>query len=96
MLGSVDASGLRLVSAWPAWFSPIGWGQQMRPFGGDHWWPIGLFALAFVVLSGMAAVLATRRDAGSSISSSDPVAPRPHRPSLGARCDDQVNEAVRN
>ena len=42
MLGDVDPSGLRVNSAWPAWLSPIGWGQQMRPFGGDHWWPLGL------------------------------------------------------
>ena len=21
-----------------SWLSPIGWGQQMRPFGGDRWW----------------------------------------------------------
>jgi ABC-2 type transport system permease protein len=67
MLGSVDASGLRLASAWPAWLSPMGWGQQMRPFGGDNWWPAGLFAFAFVVLVGAAAVLAARRDVGSSI-----------------------------
>jgi ABC-2 type transport system permease protein len=67
MLGSVDASGLRLVSAWPAWLSPIGWGQQMRPFGGDNWWPLGLFGLAFVTLVGVAGVLVTRRDVGSGI-----------------------------
>ena len=45
MLGTVDASGRRVVSAWPAWLSPMGWGQQMRPFGGDIWWPLGLFAV---------------------------------------------------
>lgn len=67
MLGSVDASGLRLASAWPAWLSPMGWGQQMRPFGGDRWWPLGLFAIASVLLVGAAALLATRRDVGSSI-----------------------------
>jgi ABC-2 type transport system permease protein len=67
VLGSVDASGLRLTSAWPAWLSPMGWGQQMRPFGGDHWWPLGLFAIAFIVLVGSASVLAARRDVGSSI-----------------------------
>jgi ABC-2 type transport system permease protein len=67
MLGTVDGSGLRLASAWPTWLSPMGWGQQMRPFGGDHWWPLVLFALAFVVLVGAASVLATRRDLGSSI-----------------------------
>ena len=67
MLGTVDASGLRVVSAWPAWLSPMGWGQQMRPFGGDIWWPLGLFAVAFVVLVGVASLLATRRDVGSGI-----------------------------
>jgi ABC-2 type transport system permease protein len=67
MLGSVDTTGLRLVSAWPAWLSPIGWGQQMRPFGGDDWRPLGLFGLAFVTLVVVAGVLVTRRDVGSGI-----------------------------
>ena len=67
MLGHVDATGLRLVSAWPAWLSPLAWGQQMRPFGGDNWGPLALFGLAFVVLVGGAALLATRRDVGSGI-----------------------------
>ena len=67
MLGTVDASGRRVVSAWPAWLSPMGWGQQMRPYGGDIWWPLGLFVVAFVVLVGAASMLATRRDVGSGI-----------------------------
>jgi ABC-2 type transport system permease protein len=67
MLGTVDASGLRAVSAWPAWLSPMGWGQQMRPFGGDILWPLCLSAAAFVVLIGLASLLATRRDVGSGI-----------------------------
>ena len=67
MLGHVDASGLRLVSAWPAWLSPMGWGQQMRPFGGDNWWPLLLCAVAFVVLAAAASILATRRDVGSGM-----------------------------
>lgn len=67
LLGSVDASGARATSAWPAWLSPIGWGEQMRPFGDDHWWPLGLFALLFVALVGLAGVLATRRDIGRGL-----------------------------
>ena len=67
MLGHVDATGLRLVSAWPAWLSPLGWGEQMRPFGGDNWWPLALSVLAFVLLVGAAAMLSTRRDVGSGI-----------------------------
>jgi ABC-2 type transport system permease protein len=67
MLGHVDASGLRLVSAWPAWLSPLGWGEQMRAFGGDDRWPLVLFGLAFVALVGIAGLLAARRDVGSGI-----------------------------
>jgi ABC-2 type transport system permease protein len=67
MLGTVDASGQRVVSAWPAWLSPLGWGQQMRPFGGDILWPLGLSAVAFLVLVGTSSILATRRDVGSGI-----------------------------
>ncbi|MDP9345753.1 MAG: hypothetical protein M3P44_08520 [Actinomycetota bacterium] len=52
------------MSAWPAWLSPMGWGQQMRPYGGDHWWPLGLSAVAFVALVGAAGALAARRDVG--------------------------------
>jgi ABC-2 type transport system permease protein len=67
MLGHADASGLRLVSGWPAWLSPMGWGQQMRPFGGDSWWPLLLCGLAFALLVGVASMLGSRRDVGSGI-----------------------------
>ncbi|HEX6075954.1 MAG TPA: ABC antibiotics transporter [Micromonosporaceae bacterium] len=62
--GTVDPSGLRVVSAWPAWLSPIGWGQQMRPFGGDNWWPLGLVVALFLACVGVAALLTARRDFG--------------------------------
>jgi ABC-2 type transport system permease protein len=64
MAGHPDAAGLRVTSAWPAWLSPIGWGQQMRPFGGDHWWPAGLAILAFAACVAVAARLAAARDFG--------------------------------
>ena len=64
MLGTTDAGGLRLTSAWPAWLSPIGWGQQMRPFADNSWWPAGLALLALGVSSWVAAVLVGRRDVG--------------------------------
>jgi ABC-2 type transport system permease protein len=64
MAGRVDSTGVRVDSAWPAWLSPIGWGQQMRPFGGDHWWPLALAAALLLSGAGVAAVLATRRDFG--------------------------------
>jgi putative exporter of polyketide antibiotics len=64
MAGQVDPSGMRVDSAWPAWLSPIGWGQQMRPFGGDHWWLLGLAVALFLACAGAAALLAARRDFG--------------------------------
>jgi ABC-2 type transport system permease protein len=64
MLGTVDSTALRVTSAWPAWVSPIGWGQQMRPFADDLWWPAGLSLLALPLLSGAAGVLVGRRDVG--------------------------------
>jgi ABC-2 type transport system permease protein len=67
MLGHADVTGLRLVSAWPAWLSPVGWGQQMRPFGGDNWGPLVVCGLASVALVAGATWLATRRDVGSGI-----------------------------
>jgi ABC-2 type transport system permease protein len=67
MLGHADSGGQRLVSAWPVWLSPLSWGQQMRPFGGDNPWPLSLFAAATVLLLATASVLATRRDVGRGI-----------------------------
>lgn len=64
MAGDVDASGLWVDSAWPAWLSPIGWGQQMRPFGGNDLSPLALAAALFLACVGAAAALATRRDLG--------------------------------
>lgn len=64
VLGTVDAAGMRLTSAWPAWLSPIGWGQQMRPFADDLWWPAGVSLLALGLLSGVTVVLVGRRDVG--------------------------------
>ncbi|HEY0645840.1 MAG TPA: ABC antibiotics transporter [Nocardioides sp.] len=67
MLGEVDATGMRVTSSWVAWLSPIGWGQQTRPFGGAHWWPLLLAVAAFVVLVVLAVALAGRRDVGRGL-----------------------------
>ncbi|TCC21596.1 ABC transporter permease [Kribbella sindirgiensis] len=67
MLGSADASGLRVVSAWPAWLSPIGWGEQVRPFDGNHWWPCAVAAAAFFALVDTAFLLTNHRDIGRGV-----------------------------
>ena len=68
MSGSVDQAGLRVTSAWPAWVSPLGWGQQTRPFAPERsWWPLLLAALAGCALILLAAALLRRRDVGRGI-----------------------------
>jgi ABC-2 type transport system permease protein len=57
-----------------SWLSPIGWGQSMRPFAGERWWPLLLSVAAAVVLVGIAAALLRRRDEGAGIL---PVRPGP-------------------
>jgi polyether ionophore transport system permease protein len=64
MLGTVDSTALRVTSAWPAWLSPIGWGQQMRPFADNLWWPLALPLLGTAALFWLAVVLVGRRDVG--------------------------------
>lgn len=49
-------------SAWPSWVSPIGWYQQLRAFGDERWWVLGLM-LAFTAAMTMTAyAMAARRD----------------------------------
>jgi ABC-2 type transport system permease protein len=67
MLGSVDPAGVAVSSAWPAWLSPIGWGQQTRPFGGAHWWPLAIALVTFGCLLAVAVALAAHRDVGRGL-----------------------------
>jgi ABC-2 type transport system permease protein len=55
-----------------SWLSPIGWGQAMRPFAGERWWPLALSLLAAGALAGGAFALRARRDEGAGL-----VEPRP-------------------
>ena len=64
MLGTVDPAALRVISAWPVWLSPIGWGQQMRPFADNLWWPLALAGLGTALLFWLALILVGRRDVG--------------------------------
>ena len=64
LLGDLAAGGVKVVSAWPSWLSPIGWGQQVRPFSEDNWEIAGLFAGLTVALVAVAVVLQSHRDVG--------------------------------
>lgn len=49
------------------WASPIGWGQSVRAFAHERWWPLALCVLATAALLVLAFWLSTRRDLGSGL-----------------------------
>ena len=65
--GTVVDGGVTVISAWPTWLSPIGWGEEVRAFDEDNWWVFGLFGVAFVGLVSTAFVLTTHRDLGAGL-----------------------------
>jgi ABC-2 type transport system permease protein len=68
-----------VVSAWPSWLSPIGWGQQVRAFGGDHAGLLLLFLGAVGALLATAFVLESHRDHGAGLRPDRPGPPRASR-----------------
>ena len=50
-----------------SWVSPIGWGQQMRSYGENLWWPLAISVVAAVALCAIALLLERRRDVGEGI-----------------------------
>jgi ABC-2 type transport system permease protein len=58
-----------------SWLSPIGWGQAMRPYADERWWPLALMLVAGVALVAGAYALLGRRDDGAGL-----IAPRPGPP----------------
>lgn len=70
--GDVVAAGTRVVSAWPSWLSPIGWGQQTRPYDLDQWWVLGVMALTGALLVATAFALVAHRDLGAGLRATPP------------------------
>lgn len=58
----VDGMGLTAV-----WLSPLGWLAEVRAFGDPQSWPLGAYAVGAIVLFGLAAHVASRRDLGAGI-----------------------------
>jgi ABC-2 type transport system permease protein len=78
LAGRVAPDGTHVDSAWPVWLSPLGWGQQMRPFDGDRFAPLALFAVFFLTCTAAAGLMAARRDLGRGLL---PCRPGPERAS---------------
>lgn len=64
MLADVDDRTFRISATWPVWLSPIGWGQQARPFAEDQWWPLAVGLPVLALLLGLSSTLVSRRDVG--------------------------------
>lgn len=58
--GDVAENGL-------SWLSPIGWGQAMRAYAGEIWWPVALSVVTVVLLTTVAWRLLDRRDLGAGV-----------------------------
>jgi len=54
------------------WVSPIGWGQQMQPWGANSWWPFIMLVGLTGVLLAVAARLEARRDLGAGLMADRP------------------------
>ncbi|HEU4914560.1 MAG TPA: hypothetical protein VFT16_04115 [Candidatus Saccharimonadales bacterium] len=63
-LGDLKESGLGVISAWPSWFSPIGWAQQVHPYTEQNWWLFGLMTAFFAACLAVAFYFNDRRDLG--------------------------------
>ncbi len=60
---TADAGGPR----WLSWLSPVGWGQQFRPYAGERWW-VALLMIGFAAaMAATAYALVTRRDLGAGL-----------------------------
>ncbi|MBZ5707897.1 ABC transporter permease [Nannocystis pusilla] len=60
--GPVDGALARLV-----WLTPIGWAGEVRPYAGEQWWIVTLFAAAVAGLMALAFALSARRDLGAGL-----------------------------
>ncbi len=60
---------------WLLWLTPFGWTELVRPFTANDPWPLLPAGATTIVLCGIAAVLASRRDVGDGVLASRDVSP---------------------
>ena len=71
-VGDAASSG---ALSWLSWLSPLGWVELARPFGGERWWVLVVPLAVFCCGTGLAFLLAARRDHGAGL-----IPDRPGRP----------------
>ncbi|MEZ0094680.1 ABC transporter permease [Streptacidiphilus sp. EB129] len=52
---------------WLSRLSPLGWTEQVRPYGGDRWWVVVLALVVAAALIAAAFALVSRRDLGAGL-----------------------------
>lgn len=62
-----DVIGADDGGPWLSWLSPLGLANEIRPFAGERWWLLGLFALLVTALTAAAMALSARRDVGAGL-----------------------------
>jgi ABC-2 type transport system permease protein len=62
-----DVNATDETPAWYSWLSPIGWGQQVRAYGENRWWPLLISVGVGIALCVAAILIEERRDLGSSL-----------------------------
>lgn len=73
-----------------SWLSPIGWGQAMRAYADERWWPLGPMLVVLAVLVVGAFALLARRDEGAGL-----LAERPGPPTASRGLDHPFGLALR-
>jgi ABC-2 type transport system permease protein len=66
-LGTIGPDGIRVTSNWLSWLSPLGWGEQVRPYGDERWWVLGIPLALFAICAAAAYTLVSRRDLGAGL-----------------------------
>lgn len=65
--GTTTGDGTVMITGWPSWLSPIGWGEQVSPYTDADGWPLllqlGFAAVLIAVTFGLQAV----RDSGAGV-----------------------------
>lgn len=62
-----DLNGTGTSPSWVSWLSPIGWGQGMRPYGENRWWPAAALVGGAILLCALSLRLEARRDLGAGV-----------------------------
>ena len=72
LLRAIGDSASSTGPTWLSWLSPIGWGEQVRAFGGERWWVLALPVVFALVVGGIGYALVTGRDHGAGLLPSRP------------------------